>query len=193
MGVGFTATEGGANPSAQTLGIFNMGGGTLNWSVSEPAGWLALTPTIGSSTGETNNVTVAVDITGLAAGTHTTTITITDPDAANTPQVMPVSLAVNPAPAPAPPPAPAPGNGCFIATAAYGTPMAEEVEVLSRFGDEHLLTNELGRRFVSLYYQHSPTLAEYISDREWAKRIVRIALLPLVRIAEFMVGEEEKK
>jgi len=94
------------------------------------------------------------------------------------------------APVPPPPPPPAPGaGGCFIATAVYGTPMAEEVEVLSRFRDQYLLTNELGRRFVSLYYRHSPAMAEYISDREWAKRVVRIALLPLVRIAEFIVGE----
>ncbi len=80
---------------------------------------------------------------------------------------------------------------CFIATAAFGTPMAEEVVVLSRFRDQYLLTNELGRRFVSLYYQHSPALAEYISDRQWAKRLVRGALWPLVRITEFIVGGEE--
>jgi len=67
--------------------------------------------------------------------------------------------------------------------------MAEEVVVLSRFRDRYLLTNELGRRFVSLYYRHSPALAEFISDREWAKRLVRIALSPLVRIAELMVRE----
>jgi subtilisin family serine protease len=82
---------------------------------------------------------------------------------------------------------------CTIATAAFGTPMAEEVEVLSRFRDRYLLTNELGRRFVSLYYRHSPTLAEFISEREWAKRLVRIALWPLVRVAKFIVGEEEKE
>jgi hypothetical protein len=54
-----------------------------------------------------------------------------------------------------------------------------------------MVTNELGQKFVSLYYRHSPALAEYISDREWAKRLVRIALLPLVRIAEFILGGEE--
>jgi hypothetical protein len=90
-----------------------------------------------------------------------------------------------------PPPAPAPDDDCTIATATFGTPMAEEVEVLSRFRDEYLLTNELGRRFVSLYCQHSPAIAEYISNREWAKRVVRIALSPLVRIAELIVGGEE--
>jgi hypothetical protein len=83
----------------------------------------------------------------------------------------------------------APG-GCFIATAAFGTPLAEEVEILSRLRDEYLLTNEWGKRFVTFYYQHSPAVARFIREREWAKRAVRIALLPIVRIAEFIVGEE---
>jgi hypothetical protein len=43
-----------------------------------------------------------------------------------------------------------------------------------------MVTNELGRRFVSFYYRHSPALVEYISDREWVKRLVRIALKPLL-------------
>jgi hypothetical protein len=47
-----------------------------------------------------------------------------------------------------------------------------------------------GRRSVSLYYRHSPKAAEFISEREWAKKGIRIALWPIVRIAEFIVGEE---
>ncbi|MCD5390664.1 hypothetical protein LR007_02215, partial [candidate division NPL-UPA2 bacterium] len=82
---------------------------------------------------------------------------------------------------------------CLIATAAYGTPLAEEVEVLSRFRDRYLLTNELGQRFVTFYERHSPALAEFISEREWARRVVRIALWPLVRMAGFVVGGEEEK
>ena len=81
---------------------------------------------------------------------------------------------------------------CFIATAAWGTPLAEEVEVLSRLRDEHLLTNELGQRLVAFYYRHSPALTEFISEREGVRRVVRIALWPLVRMAEFIVGEGEE-
>jgi hypothetical protein len=39
-GLSFTATQGGANPSSRNLGIWNSGGGTLSWSVSDDATWL---------------------------------------------------------------------------------------------------------------------------------------------------------
>jgi hypothetical protein len=35
------------------------------------------------------------------------------------------------------------GDPCFIATAAYSTPMAEEIQILREFRDEYLLTNSL--------------------------------------------------
>jgi hypothetical protein len=34
---------------------------------------------------------------------------------------------------------------CFIATSAYGTPMAEEIQILREFRDEYLLTNRWGK------------------------------------------------
>ena len=78
-------------------------------------------------------------------------------------------------------------------SAAFGTPLAEEIDILREFRDEYLLTNELGQKFVAFYERHSPALAEFISEREAAKEVVRVALWPLVRIAEFIVGEDEKK
>ena len=93
----FTGTQGGANPSGQTLSIWNSGGGTLSWSVSDDATWLTLSPTSGSSTGETDNVVVSVDISGMSAGSYSATITISASGATNTPQTVSVSLTVNPA------------------------------------------------------------------------------------------------
>jgi hypothetical protein len=72
------------------------------------------------------------------------------------------------------------GGGCFIATAAYGTPMAEEVKVLSRFRDEHLMSNKAGQLLVSVYYKLSPPIADYIKDKETLKAVVRMALKPLL-------------
>ncbi|TKJ46448.1 hypothetical protein CEE34_08920, partial [Candidatus Aerophobetes bacterium Ae_b3a] len=91
----FTAVEGGSNPANQTLGIWNSGGDTLNWSVSDNATWLSLSPTSGSSTGETDNVTVSVNISGLSAAPHNATITISASGASNTPQTVPVTLTIS--------------------------------------------------------------------------------------------------
>ena len=80
-------------------------------------------------------------------------------------------------------------SGCFIATASYGTPMADEVKVLSEFRDEYLLSNSLGRIFVGAYYKFSPRLAEYICERPALKKFIRIGLKPLVSFSEKLVEE----
>jgi len=77
------------------------------------------------------------------------------------------------------------GGGCFIATAAYGTPMAEEVMKLRKFRDERLLTNMAGRAFVRWYYRHSPPVAEYISRSKVARALVRAGLRPFLWILSF--------
>ncbi len=92
----FSAVAGGANPENQTLEIWNSGGGMLNWSLSNDAGWLSEIPENGTSSGEHNNVTVSVNITGMSDGDYTANITITAPGANNTPQVVPVSLHISP-------------------------------------------------------------------------------------------------
>jgi len=72
---------------------------------------------------------------------------------------------------------------CFIATAAYGTPLHEDIEVLRDFRDEYLMTNPLGREFVRMYYETSPPIAEVISEHEWLRTAVREGMVkPLVYI-----------
>ena len=73
----FTTDEG-ENPSVQTLKICNLGSGTLNWSLSANAAWLSETPTSGSlGAGECEYVTVLVDVTKMAVGDYSATITVT--------------------------------------------------------------------------------------------------------------------
>ena len=107
----FSAVPGGANPASQTLDIWNSALETLNWSVSDDASWLSLSPTSGTSTGEHDTVTAAVDIAGLAGGTYTATVTAADSAAGNSPQTVAVTLYVGPAaPVMAPEPETTPGT-----------------------------------------------------------------------------------
>jgi hypothetical protein len=79
-------------------------------------------------------------------------------------------------------------GGCFIATAAYGSPMAEEIEVLREFRDKYLLTNQLGQTLVGLYYRVSPPTADFISQHPSLKPIVRVGLLPAVAVSVVAVN-----
>jgi len=79
------------------------------------------------------------------------------------------------------------GAPCFIATAAYGTPIAEEIEILREFRDEYLLTNPLGRALVDLYYKVSPPIAKFITEHPALKTIVRVGLLPAVAMGTVVV------
>lgn len=72
------------------------------------------------------------------------------------------------------------GGGCFIATAAYGSYLAPEVEVLRQFRDDYLITNPIGQTFVELYYNVSPPAAKFISRSEGLKSLTRCALTPVV-------------
>ncbi len=77
------------------------------------------------------------------------------------------------------------GEGCFIATAAYGSYDAAQVQALRDFRDQYLLTNEFGRSFVSWYYQHSPAAARYLEAHQEWKPIISALLAPLVILALF--------
>lgn len=88
---------------------------------------------------------------------------------------------------------PGPGEeedeGCFIATAAYGTPTAEEIDVLRAFRDQVLLESSLGSQFVEWYYDFSPPLAEFISEHSLLRALVReLVIDPMVSLAELTQG-----
>jgi len=80
------------------------------------------------------------------------------------------------------------GGWCFIATAAYGTPMAKEIEILRGFRDEYLLTNPVGKALVEFYYRVSPPVAEFITEHSSLKPIVRAGLLPAVAMSTIAVN-----
>jgi len=78
-------------------------------------------------------------------------------------------------------------SGCFIATAAFGSPMHPKVYSLRLFRDAYLLTNWLGRVFVSTYYQLSPPVADVIAQHEWMRTAVRMLLYPVVELVRMVV------
>jgi len=78
---------------------------------------------------------------------------------------------------------------CFIATAAYGTALHEDINVLRDFRDEYLMPNPAGRAFVKIYYDVSPPLANVIRDNGGQRTAVREGFVePLVHISRRLVG-----
>jgi len=84
----------GSDASDQSFDVWNSGGGTLSYSISDNAAWLSCTPTGGTSTGEQDTITVTYATSSLLSGSYSATITISDPSASNSPQTIPVTLTV---------------------------------------------------------------------------------------------------
>ncbi len=62
---------------------------------------------------------------------------------------------------------------CFIATAAYGTPLAPELAPLRTWRDETLLRHHAGAAVVDAYYSLSPAVAREVATRPWLAAMVR--------------------
>jgi parallel beta-helix repeat protein len=81
-----------------------------------------------------------------------------------------------------------PVRPCFIATAAYGTPMAPQIQILRDFRDQYLLTNPVGKALEDFYYQISPPIAEFITEHPALKPVVRAGLVPAVGMSAVVVN-----
>ena len=71
-------------------------------------------------------------------------------------------------------------DDCFIATAAFGSPLAPQVQLLREVRDQYLLPHPVGQGLVALYYTLSPPLAEMIAGSETLRAIVRAGLTPII-------------
>lgn len=74
-------------------------------------------------------------------------------------------------------------GGCFIATAAYGSAMAPQVDVLRTFRERVLRPSPVGRAFIRWYERWSPPLAELIRGDERLRATARVVLWPAVGVA----------
>jgi hypothetical protein len=78
---------------------------------------------------------------------------------------------------------------CFVATAAYGSPLAREVVLLKTFRDNHLSQNFIGEKFIRAYYCVSPYFARQISDNKFLKLLTRRLLAPIIFLIKKNFGE----
>lgn len=72
---------------------------------------------------------------------------------------------------------------CFIATAAMGSYMQDDVQVLRKFRDDFLKQFSLGKSFINFYYEYSPYLANKIQQNTVLKSFVR----SVVKIVSFFI------
>jgi len=79
------------------------------------------------------------------------------------------------------------GVDCFIATAAFGTPLADEVRVFCEFRDRYLTESKMGSRFTDLYYSFSPPIANFIRNSPFLKALVRFHLKLLVKLLKLVL------
>ena len=72
------------------------------------------------------------------------------------------------------------GGPCFIATAAYGTPMAEDIDTLRAVRDTFMLDNAAGTALVDTYYRVSPAIADVVAQSPVLAALVRVLLVPVI-------------
>jgi hypothetical protein len=91
-----SAMSGSSTAATTTFRISNVGGGRLNWTVSDDASWLTLSPTSGSFRTSVSTVTATASPVGLAVGTYTATLTTAATGATNTPRTNLVTFRIAP-------------------------------------------------------------------------------------------------
>ncbi len=82
------------------------------------------------------------------------------------------------------------GGGCLIATAAYGSELAPQVQQLREIRDNSLLNTESGtvfmKTFNDIYYTFSPTIADYERENPYLKEAVKLAITPMITSLSLM-------
>ena len=76
------------------------------------------------------------------------------------------------------------GGGCLIATAAYGSEMAPQVQLLREIRDNQLMNTEAGSAFMGAfneaYYSFSPYIADMERENPMFKEAVKLGLTPML-------------
>jgi len=88
------------------------------------------------------------------------------------------------------------GGGCLIATAAYGSEMAPQVQLLREIRDNQLMNTESGSAFMTgfneLYYSFSPTIADMQRENPMFKEAVKLGITPMITSLTLMQNAESE-
>jgi len=92
-------------------------------------------------------------------------------------------------------PAASGGGGCLIATAAYGTELAPQVQFLREIRDNTVMSTASGAAFMTgfnqLYYSFSPTIADMERENPMFQELVRAFITPMVSTLSIMTLAED--
>ena len=88
------------------------------------------------------------------------------------------------------------GGGCLIATAAYGSEMAPQVQMLREIRDNQLMNTESGSAFMgafnNVYYSFSPIIADMERENPMFKEVVKAGLTPMLSTLAIMENAESE-
>jgi len=87
------------------------------------------------------------------------------------------------------------GGGCLIATAAYGTELAPQVQFLREIRDNTVMSTASGTAFMTgfnqLYYSFSPIIADMERENPMFQEVVRAFITPMVSTLSIMTLAED--
>jgi hypothetical protein len=82
------------------------------------------------------------------------------------------------------------GGGCLIATAAFGTELAPQVQFLREIRDNTVMSTSSGAAFMTgfnqLYYSFSPTIADMERENPMFQEVVRAFITPMISTLSIM-------
>ena len=87
------------------------------------------------------------------------------------------------------------GGGCLIATAAYGSELAHQVQFLREVRDGTLLSTTSGATFMTVfnqfYYSFSPTIADWERENPAFRQAVKAFITPMISTLSIMTLADE--
>jgi len=87
------------------------------------------------------------------------------------------------------------GGGCLIATAAYGTELAPQVQLLREIRDNTVMSTSSGAAFMTgfnqIYYSFSPTIADMERENPMFQEAVRAFITPMISTLSIMTLAED--